>query len=605
MSWAKSISPLWSAPVASFLAVALIGVYPARAAVPVRFSGELGGLVTDVAGKPQPGAVVLLFNQQERLLQRSATDAVGSFTFGDLLPDLYSVQVSLSTFVPAIKDRIPIKAGMRSLLEINLSRIFSSVQLVSTTPAPGGLMSDGWKWTLRSDSSLRPILRILPARIDSPSETSRQSIFSESRGLIRISASDGSQIASDGQADLGTQFAFATSLYGGNHLHVAGDVGYTPSSGAPAAAIRTTYSRELADGVKPEISVTMRQFFVPLRVGQGLLGGSVGGDAALPALRTLGVSFNDKTQINDSLQMEYGFELDSVSFLDRLHYFSPYAKLTYALPAGKADFTWTSGNARPELGMSGSDPNSDLQRDLAALSMLPRVSLSDGRPRVQRGDDYELGFSERFGSREYRVSGYHERVSNTTLTIASAEPGLFSGDLLPDLFSSSSLFNLGKFETFGYTASVTQDLGDNYKATVTYGSLGVVSPRASELTGDSAEDLRNILEVSRRPAVTLRVSGTVKGSGTRFVASYQWTDYRSAAPGPLFSTQSIRPESGLNVAIRQPIPAIPGMPWRMEASAEMRNMLAQGYLPLQTPGGDQFLVVNTPRSIRGGLAFVF
>jgi hypothetical protein len=43
----------------------------------------------------------------------------------------------------------------------------------------------------------------------------------------------------------------------------------------------------------------------------------------------------------------------------------------------------------------------------------------------------------------------------------------------------------------------------------------------------------------------------------------------------------------------------------MEASAELRNLLAQGYLPLTTPGGNQVLLMNTPRSVRGALAFVF
>src|SRR5665213_1253774 len=171
------------------LGVSGIAVSPARAASPIRFSGQLGGLVTDVAGKPQPGAVVVLLNQQDQLLQRSATDSLGTFAFGDLLPDLYSVRVSFATFVPAIKERIQIKAGMRSLLTISLSRVFSSIQLVSTTPAPGGLMSDGWKWTLRSDSATRPILRILPqapANTASSSESSRPAAFTDSRGLVKI-----------------------------------------------------------------------------------------------------------------------------------------------------------------------------------------------------------------------------------------------------------------------------------------------------------------------------------------------------------------------------------------------------------------------------------
>ncbi len=593
----------------ALLLVSLIAVSPARAASPVRISGELDGLVTDVAGKPQPGAMVVLLNQQDRFLQRAATDALGSFSFGDLLPDLYSVQISFSSFVPAIRERIQVKPGMRSLLAVNLSRVFSSVQLVATTPVPGGLMSDSWKWTLRTDSAMRPVLRLLPvqgrAGQSADDDSSASSLFRDSRGLVRISASDGAPVMGDSQADLGTQFAFATSVYGANRLQVAGDFGYGMNSTVPSGAFRTTYSRELADGLSPDISVTVRQFYVPLRIGQSFYGGTPGSDGSMPVLRTMALSYGDKTQLSDSLEMQYGFEMDSVSFLNHLHYFSPYAKFIYALPHGHADFTWTSGNARPDLAIGGADPNADLQRDLASLSTLPGISLTDGRSHVERGDDYELGISQRFGSREFRVSGYEENVSNTTLTIASPEPGLFSGDLLPNLFSNSASFDMGRFETFGYTASATQDLGENYKVTLMYGSVGVVSPRMDEIPGDSADDLRRIMESSHRQALTLRVSGTVRHTGTRLVASYQWTDYQSAMPGPLFSTQSTRPEPGLNIMVRQPMPAIPRMPWRMEATAELRNLLAQGYLPLTTPGGDQVLLVNTPRSIRGALAFVF
>jgi hypothetical protein len=118
---------------------------------PVRFAGVLSGLVTDSAGTPQAGALVMLFNKQDKLLQRSATDLGGTFSFDELIPDLYSIRVSFSSFVPASRERLVVKPGMRSLLEVNLSRVFSSVQLVSTVPAAGGLMSADWKWTLRSD----------------------------------------------------------------------------------------------------------------------------------------------------------------------------------------------------------------------------------------------------------------------------------------------------------------------------------------------------------------------------------------------------------------------------------------------------------------------
>jgi hypothetical protein len=596
------------------LFVSLIGLLPtaakpARAAsATINFAGEMSGLVTDASGRPQPGAVVLLFNKQDKLLQRTATSILGTFTFDDLLPDLYNIRVSLASFVPAMKEAVQIRPGMRSLLSVNLSRVFSSVQLVSTTPAPGGLMNDDWKWILRSDNALRPILRLLPVtpRPDPRSDQTQSSasaVFTESRGLVRLSASDGARASGSGEADLGTQFAFATSVYGGNHLQFAGDVGYVAATGSPSAAVRTTYSHDLEGGVSPWIAVTMRQTYIPLRVGQSLWG-SPPADG-LPALRTLGVSFGDKDKISDALELEYGFEFDSISFLDRLHYFSPYARLTYALPRGSADFTWTAGNPRPELGISASGPTADLQRDLAALAVLPRITLDSGRARVQRNSDYELGLSQRFGSREFRIAGYHEFVSNTALMIASPSAGLFPGDLLPDMFSNSGLFNLGNFQTFGYTTSAAQDLGSNYKVTLIYGSLGVLSPRNDGVPVETAGDLRRDLASSHRSSFTLRVSGTAKTTGTRFVASYQWTDYRSAMPGPSFSAQAGHPEPGLNVTIRQPIPAFPGMPGRIEASAELRNLLAQGYLPLLAAGDQQLLLINTPRSFRGGLAFVF
>jgi len=613
MRGAMGHCPMWSAPVAGLIAATSFLVSPAFGSGTIRFSGDLSGLVSDVTGRPQAGAVVQLFNRQDRLLQRAATDTEGNFSFDDLLPDLYSVRITFANFFPATKDHIAIRPGMRSLLQVNLTHVFSSIQLVGTMPVPNGLMSDSWKWTLRADNSLRPILRLMPemrtrtarapdgAQIESAED--KGAVFSDSRGLLRISAADGAQTVGDyGQADLGTQFAFATSVYGDNRLAVTGNVGYTPITGAPAAAIRTTYSRKLDAGLEPAVSVTMRQFFVPLRPGQGVAPNSVS-DSSMPVLRTLGLSVADKRQISDSLSLEYGSEMDFVSFTERLEYFSPYAKLTRAIPRGTVDFTFTSGNPRPELGLNNSGGDSDLQRDLTAVSLVPRVTLRDGRARVQYGKDFEAGVTQRFGSRQFRVSGYREDVSNTALTIANPVAGMFQGDLMPDLFSSSGLFNAGRFETVGYIASATQDLGDNYKLTVMYGSLGVLSPVAGA-TVASADDLRSALRSEHRGALDLRASGTIRATGTRFIASYEWTDYRSALPGPMFSTQSARPEPGLNIVVHQPIPKFSGLPGKLEASAELRNLLAQGYLPISV-GSQSILLVNTPRSFRGGLAFVF
>ena len=564
-----------------------------------RLTGEIAGLVTDSTGIPQMGATVLLYNRQDRLAQRALTNDRGAFSFAGLIPDLYSVRVSLSSFVPAIRGNIQVAPGMRSLLNVNLATLFSSIQLVPLTGTQRSLMSDEWKWVLRTSSATRPVLRLLPNDIQtSVSGTHHSSIFSDTRGMLKVSAGDVGQ-TDTGDADLGTAFALATSLYGNTRVQFAGNLGYASASGAPMAAFRTSFSHTGT----PEVAVTMRQLNLPGRLGESLTGTA----NSLPALRTMSVSFGDRMELADNVSIEYGFALDSVSFLDHLNYFSPYARLTVSLDdATDVEFTYTSGNARPDLGPVPGGPEADLQRDLNSLGMFPRVSLRGGQAKVQRGEDFELAYKHKSGSRNYQLSTYREIVSNAALTMSAPDGMFLGGDLLPDLFSGASIFNAGNYQTTGYTASVTQNAGEHLSATVMLGNGGVLTAERRTLESDNPDDLRSMIRTSRRNAVTANVTASAPRTGTHFVASYQWADNRWAVtPGNLYSTQTVRPVPGLNLHIRQPIPAFPGLPWRMEATADFRNLLAQGYLPLGLPDGRQVLLVQTPRSFRGGLSFIF
>ena len=118
--------------------LALIGVcaIPAAAAEPLalRLSGTLAGRVVDAAGVPQMGAAVILFNRYDRTIARLVTGERGVFSFDALAPDLYSVRVSLSSFMPALKRNISIQAGLRSFLTINLASMLSSIELVYLSP---------------------------------------------------------------------------------------------------------------------------------------------------------------------------------------------------------------------------------------------------------------------------------------------------------------------------------------------------------------------------------------------------------------------------------------------------------------------------------------
>jgi hypothetical protein len=209
------------------------------------------------------------------------------------------------------------------------------------------------------------------------------------------------------------------------------------------------------------------------------------------------------------------------------------------------------------------------------------------------------------GSRKFSVSAYHESVSNLALTIASPDGFLPTGDILPDFFSGTAMFDAGNFSSMGYLASATQKLGDNLSATVTYGSMGALTAERGELVSQDPDDLRSMLHVGRQSSVTTRLDGTIRRTGTHIVASYQWADSRWSVPDPLDCARSMRPEPGLNIYFRQPIPGLSVLPWRMELTADLRNLLQQGYLPLNTTDGSRLVLMETPRMFRGGLSFIF
>jgi hypothetical protein len=122
-----------------------------------------------------------------------------------------------------------------------------------------------------------------------------------------------------------------------------------------------------------------------------------------------------------------------------------------------------------------------------------------------------------------------------------------------------------------------------------------------------ADALRGTIHTVQRSWMTARVSRTLPVTGTRVSSSYGWTDFSTLMPAHVSLTDQLNQESGWNIDIRQPLPALPGLFGsfgRFEASAELRNLLAQGYLPVIV-NDQRAVLTNSPRALRGGLAFIF
>jgi hypothetical protein len=597
---------------ASAIAALVLSAVPAFSANITPHAGSIAGVVRNSSGIPQMGATVFLYNRSEKLLARVLTNERGLFGFGLLSPDIYSVRVSLASFVPAVKQKIAVQPGMQSLLYVDMRSVLSSIELVYAKPGDGALMSDDWKWVLKESASTRPVLRILPGSVSpggassdpqqSPSD--QPSVFSDTKGVFSVSGGDPGSLVSGsswGQTDLGTAFALATSFYGRNQIDLSGNVGYS-AQGLPDAGFHTSFSR---DGVGPEIGLTVQQVYLSPR---GFAGPAAQPDAL--ALRSMSVSVHDSRAISDNLRVDYGSSLDSVTYLDHVNSLNEFGRVTYDLGrGGQLKVAYSSGAPPVELAVEPRDGVSSdaeaLMQDLTALAVLPRLSLLDGHSALQRSQDVEIGYEKKFHNTKLNINAYHERVTNNALTLVAPEGMFAPGDLLPDLSSGNSIFDSGTYRRSGVSGSVAQALGEHMEIGSSAGSGGALAPDGPDISAATAGALRSRLQTVQRFWASAWASARIPVTGTIITGSYQWMDYNDTImPDHFYLTQSQYTQPGLNFLVRQPIPAVPGIPCHLEATAELQNGLAQGYLPV-TEGGQSVTLVQSPRALRGGLSFIF
>jgi hypothetical protein len=345
----------------------------------------------------------------------------------------------------------------------------------------------------------------------------------------------------------------------------------------------------------------MRQLFLPIRAGAAFESG-LQNSVSAPLLRTLSVTMLDQKQFTDDVRLEYGVSMDSVTFLDRMNYVSPYARLTYDRGHGQVfQLGYASGTPPAEAFVRDGETGIELQQDLSALAMFPRISLDRNAARIQRTATMEAGYRKKAGSRTYSAAAYSDDVSNAAITLLSPGGVTPSADLLPDLMTNGWTVNAGRYRGLGYMMSVAQELGPHFDATLAYGGGPALVAKTDSGT---LSDLKSSFGTARRQSLSARASGTLPATGTQFAVSYQWANVSSLNPSHLYLTETMREDPGLNLQVRQPIPYFGGLPGHMEATGELSNLLGQGYIPLMADGHRMYLV-QVPRSLRGGLSFVF
>jgi hypothetical protein len=296
------------------------------------------------------------------------------------------------------------------------------------------------------------------------------------------------------------------------------------------------------------------------------------------------------------IDLSYGADLQSTEFANRVIALRPHGSVDVHL----------SPNMLVEYRYATSEPDTRAAKgfDSAPADLSesgPRMALLNGQPEVEKAAHHELSVSRRMGDTSVQVAAFFDHVRNAILT-GAGDPSSYSDDVLPDVYSGTFSYGYSPgVSSTGARVVVQRKISEDLTATVDYST-------GQAIGADSAADwqaLAQALSTSRQHSVGTKLYGHIPSTGTRWIASYKWTSGNTLSAVDAFNASPGQTDPYLSFFIRQPIPGTSFIPAKMDALLDLRNMLAQGYVPVMGQDGRTIYMVQSARSLRGGLAFTF
>lgn len=540
-------------------------------------SASISGYVRDAAGIPQMGAAVEVLGSALQTLT-VFTDEKGFFAAHGLKPGTYSVKVSAPAFLPTLREKVGLHAGASVLLNLTLSTLFDAVQFA---PRRGAADDGDWNWVLRSTAN-RPVLRFLPDGSGVVLARARDSRPDVTGSLSFVAGSSSQGFGS--LSDMSTGFLVEKSFFSSDTLRFNGDLGYDSVLGLPNAVVRTTYKHQMANGSTPEISFTMRRLSSP---ELGLRNAD---------LQALALSTSDDITIADVFELTFGSELQSIQFMGKVTAVRPFGSFTAHLSPDTV-LSYRYSTSRPDQRVEKGFESAPA--DLSEAD--PRLSIAGFAPALEKAHHQEVALSHREGKSSVQAAFYSDRLADPALT-GVGEFTSVSGEVLPDPLSGTFTYQGRNFESQGLRLVFARKLADDVTATMDYSYGGVLDLQNPETR---LQDARESSVVRYRHALAAKISGKAPCTKTRWIASYGWTSGQALTPVDMFNTSAGQADPFLNLFFRQPIPLTNGLREHMDVLVEIRNLLAQGYVPVLGQDGRTVYLVQSARAVRGGVSFSF
>jgi len=568
-------------------AFSLVGANPAVAQLKSA-QGILSGVVRDTAGTPQMGASVEVIPESTAVASASGigffTNTQGVFRGERLVPGFYTVRVTLAGFLPTLEKHVRVTANLTTLVRIQLESMFASLEQLRRAPSSAATESDDWKWVLRSATSVRPVLQWVDQDPLGTVAADSETVPAEpSRG--RLEFTDGARrpgSVSNLPASPATAFAYEQQLGSTSRLVLAGLMSYDGES--PAGGIATVWLPTGSLGAGPHTAVVLRE--------------SKLGDMG-PTFRGVRIDQGGSIAFGTRAVLEYGGEYVLVGLGRSATSLRPHMQLEGRISDDwHASLIFASMPSGPEPleTMYGETTGNTLAAALNELDAFPVLMWRAGRPVLESGFHEEIAAERKLGPRgKLQVAAFHE--DNSHVAVFGRGNNLPVADFFQDVYSNGFSYDGGSSSSWGTRAAYREKLGNDVELTALYAFAGALTPSSA-----AAGPLRELFRTAGRHSAGAKVSGRVPRLGTRVTAGYQWISATTFTRVDGFGEALFDMEPYFHVGVHQRLPKFG--PGRWEANAECDNLLAQGYVTLNTPDG-RVTLMPAFRTFRGGLSLQF
>jgi hypothetical protein len=538
--------------------------------------GSVAGVVLDGNSIPQMGASVALIDELSgvSLHTQLFTNQKGTFADARVPVGLYEVRVTLAGFLPSIQRNVRVISNLSTLVKVELTTVFASLDRLRHAPAATSTSADDWKWIVRTSAATRPILQMVDPSVAIIGNTPDVSQNHPTRAEVELTSGSPNPGSISNLPDApASAFAYDQSVGSMGRLLLAAQMSYGRDLYVPAvAAIWTPL------GGSAISSLTVRQTS---------LGPS--------GLNFIGARLAQKNSMSfgDHVTLHYGGEVLVASLGRTTESLRPSADLDIRFSP-----EWTAHLLLASEPDSEAPPSTAaLDAAIAGLDAFPVLLVRNDRPVLAGGWHEEFGISRKLGDRTtIETAVYHDRSSDTPVF---GRGNVSNPDFLEDPTSNAFAYDAGSFDSWGTRVALRQKLTNDLDLAMVYAYAGAMVPGDLDLQGE----VRDALQTRYRHSLALRMSGKIQRSKTQFAASYKWIDGGALTRQDAYGEAAYDLDPYLSVSFRQDLP---GSLWnsRWQVVAEVRNLLAQGYAIIPSQDG-AILLTPACRTIRGGLSFQF